>query len=126
MMSDTPERRHSRRQSTAGCAANPLSMPQNQSAAHAVLCGKEGAALIYCPAGHYVCDQCHSRAAMDVLRQVLDTSQSCDPAEMIEQVMAHPSVPMHGPEHHVMVRGHRRRCPQRRIPAARGRSGQGA
>jgi hypothetical protein len=67
------------------------------------LCGTEGSTLIYCPAGHYVCDKCHSRAAMDVLRHVLDATHSCDPAEIIEQVMAYPSVPMHGPEHHVIV-----------------------
>jgi hypothetical protein len=67
------------------------------------LCGSEAQTLIYCPAGHYVCDKCHARAAIDVLRQVLDTTSSRDPAAIMEQVMAHPSVPMHGPEHHVIV-----------------------
>jgi hypothetical protein len=66
-------------------------------------CGKEFKALIYCPEGHYVCDACHSRAAVNVLRDVLKSTQSADPAEILEKVMAHPSVPMHGPEHHAMV-----------------------
>lgn len=66
-------------------------------------CGKEAKALIYCPEGHYVCDACHSRAAVDILRDVLKSTQSADPAEIMEKVLAHPSVPMHGPEHHAMV-----------------------
>ena len=67
------------------------------------LCGKEEHTLIYCPAGHYVCDACHSKAAIDVLRQILETTSASDPLDILEQVMAHPSVPMHGPEHHTMV-----------------------
>jgi len=66
-------------------------------------CGNEYPALIYCPEGHYVCDTCHSRATLDILRDVLESTKSADPAEILEKVMSHPSVPMHGPEHHAMV-----------------------
>ncbi len=66
-------------------------------------CGKTQKALIYCPADHYVCDACHSRSAIDALRQLLSVSKETDPGILLEQAMAHPSVPMHGPEHHVMV-----------------------
>jgi len=66
-------------------------------------CGKESKALIYCPEGHYVCDECHSRGALDISRDVLSKSTSADPIEILEKVMAHPAVPMHGPEHHAMV-----------------------
>ena len=68
-------------------------------------CGKESKALIYCPEGHYVCDTCHSRGALDILRDTLNKSTSADPVEILEKVMAHPAVPMHGPEHHAMVPG---------------------
>ncbi len=68
-----------------------------------VFCGKEFNTLIYCPAGHYVCDSCHSRTSLEVLRDVLASTSSTDPAEILETVMSHPSVPMHGPEHHSMV-----------------------
>ena len=67
------------------------------------LCGHRDKTLIYCPAGHYVCDACHSKSAVEVLRQVLSSTKSTDPAALLELVMAHPAVPMHGPEHHVMV-----------------------
>src|SRR4030043_118978 len=70
---------------------------------HCDFCGKECPALIYCPEGHYVCDACHSRGALDILRDVLNSTTSADPAEILEKVMSHPSVPMHGPEHHAMV-----------------------
>ena len=66
-------------------------------------CGKEFRALIYCPEGHYVCDICHGRGALSILRDVLNSTKSVDPLEILEKVMAHPAVPMHGPEHHAMV-----------------------
>ncbi len=69
------------------------------------LCGTEENTLIYCPSGHFVCDSCHSKGALEVLRQVLESTRSSDPSEIIDQVMAHPSVPMHGPEHHSIVPG---------------------
>jgi hypothetical protein len=67
------------------------------------LCGKTQKAQIFCPDGHYICDVCHSKAAVEVLQQVLANSQTTDPAAILEQVMQHPSVPMHGPEHHAIV-----------------------
>jgi hypothetical protein len=33
----------------------------------------------------------------------LNKTASTDPVAILEKVMAHPSVPMHGPEHHAMV-----------------------
>ena len=68
------------------------------------LCGTEPT-MIWCPAGHFVCDSCHGMAAMDVVRRLLATTTSCDPAAILEQVMAHPGLAMHGPEHHAIVPG---------------------
>ena len=69
------------------------------------LCGAEHTTMISCPAGHFVCDSCHGIAAMDVVRHLLVTTTSCDPAAILEQVMSHPGLPMHGPEHHAIVPG---------------------
>jgi hypothetical protein len=33
----------------------------------------------------------------------LSTSNATDPASILEQVMSHSAVPMHGPEHHIIV-----------------------
>ena len=69
------------------------------------LCGNEQSTMIYCPAGHFVCDTCHGASAMDYVRRVLATTSSCDPVAVLEQVMAHPGLPLHGPEHHAIVPG---------------------
>ncbi len=66
-------------------------------------CGTQFPALILCPEGHYVCDACHSRDALEVLRGVLRRTDGSDPSELLERVMSHPSLPMHGPEHHAVL-----------------------
>jgi hypothetical protein len=86
-----------------GVCAKPLVYATESVNKTCDYCGKEERALVYCPAGHYVCDSCHSQAASEVLRQVLNSSKSEDPAAILEHVMSHPAVPMHGPEHHAIV-----------------------
>jgi hypothetical protein len=86
-----------------GVFARPLVYATESVSKTCALCGKEEKALIYCPAGHYVCDSCHIKAALEVLKQVLGSTRTTDPAEILEHVMSHPAVPMHGPEHHVIV-----------------------
>ena len=88
-----------------GVCTRPLTYSASSVIKTCAFCGQEEQTQIYCPAGHYICDSCHSRAALEVLRLVLSTSASTDPTGMLEQVMAHPAVPMHGPEHHVIVPG---------------------
>jgi hypothetical protein len=86
-----------------GVCARPLVYATESVINTCALCGKEEKTNIYCPAGHYVCDTCHSKAALEVLRQILAASKATDPAAILEQVISHPSVPMHGPEHHAIV-----------------------
>jgi hypothetical protein len=86
-----------------GVCGKPLVYGTGEVSRQCAFCGKEFNTLIYCPRGHYVCDSCHSQAALDVLRDVLSTTTSTNPAEILETVMSHPSVPMHGPEHHAIV-----------------------
>jgi 7,8-dihydro-6-hydroxymethylpterin dimethyltransferase len=66
-------------------------------------CGKTYSSQIYCPQGHYICDACHSSEAVDILKIVVSHSTSTDPLEILEAVISHPVVPMHGPEHHIIV-----------------------
>jgi hypothetical protein len=90
-------------QENCGVCGQPLVYGTQEVARKCDFCGKEFKALIYCPEGHYVCDACHSRGAVDILRDVLSKTTSADPIEILEKVIAHPAVPMHGPEHHAMV-----------------------
>lgn len=66
------------------------------------LCGKLEESKTRCVNGHYVCDECHT-GGMDGIISVCMGSQSRDPFEILEELMALPSCHMHGPEHHVMV-----------------------
>ncbi len=90
-------------QENCGVCGSPLIYGTEEAPRKCIYCGKEFNALIYCPEGHYICDSCHSGKALDILRQVLDSTDSSNPVEILETVMSHPSVPMHGPEHHAMV-----------------------
>jgi len=86
-----------------GVCGKPLVYGTEEVLKRCNFCGQEFPALIYCPYGHYICDACHSRSSVDILRDDLNSTKSAAPAEILEKVMAHPSVPMHGPEHHAMV-----------------------
>jgi hypothetical protein len=86
-----------------GVCGQPLVYGTEEVKRKCAFCGKEYPALIYCPEGHYVCDACHNREAVDILRDELKKTKLTDPAAILEKVMSHPSVPMHGPEHHAMV-----------------------
>ena len=86
-----------------GVCGQPLIYGTDEVIQSCAFCGEKNTTLIYCPNGHYVCDSCHSRRALDVLREVLSSTNSTDPIDILETVMSHPAVPMHGPEHHALV-----------------------
>ena len=86
-----------------GICGRPLVYGTEEVIKRCFYCGQEFNTLIYCPGNHYVCDSCHRRAALDALREVLSSTSSTDPIDILETVMSHPSVSMHGPEHHAMV-----------------------
>jgi len=86
-----------------GICGEPLIYGTVEVPMQCVFCDEKHHTLIYCPQGHYVCDSCHGAEALDTLRRVIESSTSTDPISIMELVMSHPSVPMHGPEHHSMV-----------------------
>ncbi len=86
-----------------GVCGTPLVYQTEPVTRSCVFCRQTYSTQIYCPAGHYICDSCHSREAIEVLKQVLGSSTSTSPLEIMELVMQHPAVPMHGPEHHVIL-----------------------
>jgi hypothetical protein len=56
-----------------------------------------------CEDGHYICDKCHSSGAMDIIEKYCLHAESFNPVEIANTIMAHPSVKMHGPEHHFLL-----------------------
>jgi len=66
-------------------------------------CGREEPSSIHCPAGHYVCNECHASDSIKIITQFCLSSGSKNPLEMAKTIMRHPTMPMHGPEHHAMI-----------------------
>ena len=91
------------RKENCGVCGTPLIYAAEEVMVKCHICGKEAKARIYCPSGHYICDACHRQQTIDIMKQMLSSSISRSPLEIAEQIMAEPVVPMHGPEHHVIV-----------------------
>jgi hypothetical protein len=66
-------------------------------------CGHRFKAESQCTEGHYVCDYCHSAPAAKIIRNFCLITTSADPVYIANEIMKHPSVSMHGPEHHFLV-----------------------
>ena len=66
-------------------------------------CGNIFNSNVQCANGHYICDQCHSLSANDFIQDYCVSSESTNPFDMAMDLMRHPSVKMHGPEHHFLV-----------------------
>ncbi len=66
-------------------------------------CGTTGESPVRCRDGHFVCDACHAAPARDVIERTCAASDSTDPVALATQLMRHPSVKLHGPEHHFLV-----------------------
>ena len=58
---------------------------------------------VECSNSHYVCDSCHSSSANEFIKTFCINRVDINPVEMAETIMRHPSVKMHGPEHHFLV-----------------------
>jgi hypothetical protein len=68
-----------------------------------VLCGVEAESPARCAAGHFVCDACHSGTAKDVIERACLAAEGDDPLALAREVMRHPKLKLHGPEHHFLV-----------------------
>jgi hypothetical protein len=56
-----------------------------------------------CKAGHFVCDKCHAKKGKEFILHYLLNNRCGDPLETALMLMRHPSLLMHGPEHHFLV-----------------------
>jgi len=66
-------------------------------------CNEAFPSTVVCLENHYVCDKCHSLEAVDFIENTCIRSDSVSPIELAIKIMKHPSVKMHGPEHHFLV-----------------------
>ena len=68
-------------------------------------CGKVELSNSDCLQGHFICDGCHQQEAIEVIRHICLQSREKDLLRLLLTIRSHPSVPMHGPEHHAMIPG---------------------
>ena len=68
-------------------------------------CGQLLVANAVCKAGHFVCDRCHGQDALQIIEHLCITSAETDMIALLQQIRSHPTVPVHGPEHHALVPG---------------------
>lgn len=66
-------------------------------------CGKIFSVNALCKKGHYVCDACHGKDGFQVIENICMNSPETDMVKLLEKIRSHPSIPIHGPEHHAMV-----------------------
>lgn len=66
-------------------------------------CGKVFAASVFCPAGHYVCEDCHGAGFIDFAEKTALSTASSNPMEIAEGMLRSPLLPSLGAEHHAIV-----------------------
>lgn len=66
-------------------------------------CGQVKPANARCAQGHFVCDQCHSTDAVEIVKQVCLHSKESDAVTLMQTIRSHPHFRVHGPEHHALV-----------------------
>ena len=84
------------------CGA-PLIYHKEQSLMTCAVCGRMFPSNAECSNHHYVCDVCHSRDGLSLVKAACLASGTGNPIEVLEVLMGLPGMHMHGPEHHVMV-----------------------
>jgi len=88
-----------------GCLTCGAELAYGQEAAPVTcaLCGAASRSPVACARGHFVCDACHAAPAREVIERACLASDAVDPIALATGLMRHPSLKLHGPEHHLLV-----------------------
>ncbi|WP_406659799.1 DUF5714 domain-containing protein [Methanolobus sp. ZRKC3] len=66
-------------------------------------CGIEEKSYFKCVGGHYVCENCHTHDALDVIKNICLNTELKNPMTLAEKMLEHPKIHMFGPEHHSLL-----------------------
>jgi 7,8-dihydro-6-hydroxymethylpterin dimethyltransferase len=93
--------------SHTGCmkCGSPLVYTTGETKCTCIFCKTESKTNVRCEQGHHVCDACHSKEALPVIEHLCLSTRKTDMIELFEEIRRHPAIPVHGPEHHIMVPG---------------------
>ncbi len=86
------------------CGA-PLAYDARPDLRPCTFCGREIPSAMSCVEGHFVCDDCHGAGAIEAIERMCLTSTETDMVALMARTRLHPSIAMHGPEHHGLVPG---------------------
>ena len=91
----------------SGCmvCGRPLTYFTAEKDTACAYCGTMQLANATCAEGHFVCDRCHSRDGSEVIRTICLHTRETDMLALMTRIRSHPAIPLHGPEHHIMVPG---------------------
>lgn len=84
------------------CGA-PLIYLDHQETMKCAVCGDSFPSHACCENGHYICDSCHAKDALDLICQFCLRTELKNPVSIMKQLIDFPQIHMHGPEHHVLV-----------------------
>ncbi len=89
----------------SGCmvCGNDLLYPDKEVELVCHYCGQHAIANAHCDKKHFVCDHCHSEDALNVMEHLCEESTETDMLEILARLRKHPSIPVHGPEHHALM-----------------------
>ncbi len=91
----------------AGClvCGAPLRYLEEETPHTCTFCSATLPANALCEQGHFVCDACHTRDAETFLEHLFLTTTETDMIALLRDIRSHPAIPLHGPEHHILVPG---------------------
>jgi len=89
----------------SGCmvCGNELIYPEREVELTCHYCGQSELANAHCDKHHFVCDRCHSEDALAVMEHLCVEATETDMLEILARLRQHPSIPVHGPEHHALM-----------------------
>jgi hypothetical protein len=68
-----------------------------------IYCGGVFQGNVKCANGHYVCDNCHSMPAEELIERASIAYKELNPLDLAVMLMGDSRIKMHGPEHHFLV-----------------------
>jgi len=84
------------------CGADIAYLP-NKTQLSCAVCNDSKWADAQCLDGHFICDSCHATDSCTWIEQQCLKSDTTRPIEFAVEMMRHPCVAMHGPEHHFLI-----------------------
>jgi len=62
-------------------------------------CGQKELGYVYCPHGHYICDNCHGKSSFEIIRELSLSAKDSNPLTIAEEIIKAAPLPMLGCEH---------------------------